>query len=133
MKRFGNTKTGYVGQKKHHNLFRMRLHLMIIMVKAKLEGYPVGSYRKQAVLNIASELHKDVSQMDIRISRSNTSNHLFKERVKLLSVMATAMISEDYPLGIHRREAVLNNIDSIIATAFPSQDFSAYHKILKAA
>jgi len=114
-------------------LFRMRLQLMIIMVKARLEGYPVGRFRKEAVLETASRLHKDVPRIDIRISGSKGTNHLFKERVRLLSVMATAMISDDYPLGIHRREAVLDNVETIVSLLFPEQDFSLYHKILQAA
>ncbi len=115
------------------HLFRMRLHLIIIMVKARLEGYPVGKFRKEAVLENASLLHKDSLRIDIRLPGSKSSNHLLKERVKLLSVMATAMISDDYPLGVHRRAAILDNIESIIATAFPKQDFSFFHEILKAA
>lgn len=133
MKRFGTTITNSDGPTDRHHLFRMRLQLMIIMVKAKLEGYPVGTFRKKAVLDTATDITKDISCVDIRISRSRTANHLFKERVKLLCVMATAMISDAYPLGIHRREAVLDNIESIIAMAFPRQDFSVYHNILKAA
>lgn len=114
-------------------LFRMRLQLMIIMVKAKLEGYPVGPFRKEAVLETASRLHKDVIRVDLRISGSKGTNHLFKERVKLLSVMATAIISDDYPLGVHRREAVLDNIETIVSLLFPEQDLSLYRRILKAA
>ncbi|MDD9304711.1 MAG: hypothetical protein HUK40_21145 [Desulfobacter sp.] len=114
-------------------LFRMGLQLMIIMVKAKLEGYPVGKYRKKAVLENAAWIHKNISTINILIPGSTPSDHLFKERVRLLSVMASAMFSEDYPLGIHRREAVLDNIDSIIKTFFSNQDFSIYHRILKAA
>lgn len=114
-------------------LFRMRLQLMVIMVKAALDGYPVGSFRKEAVLETASNLHKEVSGIDIKVSSARGANHLFKERVKLLSVMAMAIVSEDYPLGIHRREAVLDNIETIIALLFPEQDFSLYHKILQAA
>lgn len=47
--------------------------------------------------------------------------------------MATAIISEDYPLGVHRREAVLDNIEVISQTAFPSQELSLFHDVLMAA
>ena len=115
------------------HLFRMRLHLLIIMVKARLEGYPVGRFRKEAVLENASLLHQETLRIDIRLPGSKSSTHLLKERVKLLSVMATAMISDEYPLGVHRRAAVLDNIESIVATVFPKQDFTLFHDILKAA
>ena len=115
------------------HIFRMRLHLLIIMVKAKLKGYPVGEFRKEAVLENAARLHQDLANPEIKFSGNQTSTHLFKERVRLLSVMATAIISDDYPLGIHRREAVLDNIEIIIETAFPKQDLPLFHEILMAA
>ncbi len=115
------------------HIFRMRLHLLIIMVKAKLKGYPVGELRKEAVLENAARLHQDLAKADIKFPGTRTSTHLFKERVRLLSVMATAIISDDYPLGIHRREAVLDNIEIIIETAFPKQDLPLFYEILMAA
>jgi hypothetical protein len=47
--------------------------------------------------------------------------------------MATAIVCEDYPLGAHRREAVLDNIEMITQIAFPSQDLSLFHDVLMAA
>ncbi|MCG8633687.1 MAG: hypothetical protein MI863_07655 [Desulfobacterales bacterium] len=133
MKRFGNDMVNPEAEMDALHLFRMRLHLLIIMVKARLEGYPVGRFRKEAVLENASLLHQETLRIDIRLPGSKSSNHLLKERVKLLSVMATAMISDEYPLGVHRRAAVLDNIESIVATVFPKQDFTLFHDILKAA
>ena len=115
------------------HLFQMRLQLMIIMVKARLEGYPTGKFRKEAILRNAEQLHRDVSRLDIRVPGSRGANHLFKERVKLLCVMAGALVSDDYPLGIHRRDAVLDNIERIVDIVFPHQDFSQFHTVLKAA
>lgn len=132
MKRFGPTHTSGNKMDDTH-LFLMRLHLLIVMVRAKLKGYPVGDYRKEAFLETAAGVFKIIPNLNISFLGSGTSSHLFKERVKLFSVMATAIISEDYPLGIHRREAVLDNIEIIIQTAFPRQKLSLFHDVLMAA
>jgi hypothetical protein len=132
MKRFGPEKLN-AKQAKETELFLMRLHLLIVMVKASLKGYPVGKYRKQAALDNATYVHKLISDLDISFLNLNSSAHLFKERVKLLSVMATAIVSEDYPLGIHRREAVMDNIDMIIEYVFPEAKFDLFHDVLKVA
>ena len=131
MKRFGAT---LVRSKKMDDthLFLMRLHLLIVMVKAKLKGYPAGEHRKEAVLENAASLFKTIPNINISFL-GNTSSHLFRERVKLLTVMATAIICEDYPLGIHRREAVMDNIEIIIQTTFPRQKLSLFHDVLMAA
>jgi len=133
MKRFGSTPDYPALKMDQVYLFRMRLQLIIIMIKVKVEGYPVGRFRKEAVLETADRLHRDVGSIDIRVPGSNGADHLFRERVKLLCVMATAMVSDDHPLGIHRREAVLDNIETIVTLLFPDQDFSLYHKIFQAA
>jgi hypothetical protein len=132
MKRFGATHISSKEMEDSH-IFLMRLHLLIVMVKAKLKGYPVGAYRKEAVLENSASVFKAIPKLNISFPRSNPSSHLFKERVKLLSVMATAMICEDHPLGIHRRDAVLDNIEIIIQTVFPRQKISLFHDILMAA
>ncbi len=132
MKRFGPEKL-VAKQTNETDLFLMRLHLLIVMVKASLKGYPVGKYRKQAALDNANYVHRLISDLDISFLNLNSSAHLFKERVKLLCVMATAIVSEDYPLGIHRREAVMDNIDMIIEYAFPEAQFDLFHGVLKVA
>ena len=132
MKRFGATQISCKRMDDNY-FFLMRLHLLIVMVKAKLKGYPGGDFRKEAVLENAASIFKSIPNIDISFLGSNTSSHLFKERVKLLSVMATAIICEDYPLGIHRREAVIDNIEIIIQTAFPRQKLSLFHDVLMAA
>lgn len=136
MKLFGSQFCGFSKTTETQNelsLFHVRLHLLLIMVKARLKGFPLGKYRTEAVLENAAQVHKDISKLELPFLESGSSAHLFRERVKLLSVMATAMVSDDYPLGIHRREAVLDNIDIIIETAFPGQNLVLFHDILKAA
>lgn len=132
MKRFGATHISSTEMEDTH-LFLLRLHLLIVMVKAKLKGYPSGAYRMEAVLENSASVFKVIPKLNISSLSSNRESHLFKERVKLLSVMATAIICEDYPLGIHRREAVLDNIEIIIQTVFPRQKISLFHDILMAA
>ena len=133
MKRFGCPKEQMGKPMDPPHIFHQRLQLLIVMVKAKLKGYPVGQYRKAAVVENAALLHKGCARIDIRLPGAHASTHLFKERVKLLSIMASAMISDEYPLGLHRREAVLENMDSIIATVFPKQEIPLFHDILMAA
>jgi hypothetical protein len=132
MKRFGTTHISSQAMDDTH-IFLMRLHLLILMVKAKLKGYPGGGYRREAVLGNSACIFKAIPKLNIFLPSSNTASHLFKERVKLLSVMATAIICEEYPLGIHRREAVIDNIEIIIQTVFPRQKISLFHDILMAA
>ncbi len=132
MKRFGATRIRSKKMDDTH-LFLMRLHLLIVMVKAKLKGYPAGDHRKEAVLKNAAILFKTIPKINSSFLGTNSSSHLFRERVKLLSVMTTAIICEDNPLGIHRREAVIDNIEIIIQTAFPRQKLSLFHDVLMAA
>lgn len=115
------------------DVFLLRLHLLIVMVKAALKGYPIGTHRKKAALDNASVMYNLISQIDISFLELTTSPHLFKERVKLLSVMATAILSEEYPLGVHRREAVLDNIETIAEYAFPEKKLNLFPHVLKVA
>lgn len=132
MKRFGSQH--HQGKKySQDDIFLMRLHLLVIMVKAALKGYPTGRFRKAAVLENAAAVHRLVSDISVPFFKPNTSSHLFKERVKLLSVMATAIINDDYPLGIHRREAVLDNIDVICETVFQDSELYIFPEVLKVA
>ncbi len=116
-----------------NEIFLLRLHLLIVMVKAALKGYPTGEYRKKTALDNAASVHHLISKIDISFLNLSRSSHLFKERVKLLSVMTTAIISDDYPLGIHRREAVLDNIEVIIECAFPDTTLELFPEVLKVA
>jgi hypothetical protein len=132
MKRFGSPDK-LMHTMNESDIFLSRLHLLIIVVKASLKGYPLGKFRKKAALDNAVMIHKLISSIDISFLNLNTSSHLFKERVKLLSVMATAILSDTCPLGIHRREAVLNNIEMIAEYAFPEKNLKLFHEILKVA
>ena len=132
MKRFGPTHIRSRNMDDAH-LFLMRLHLLIVMMKGKLKGYPGGDFRKDAVLENAAIVFKTIPGLNISFLGPRTSSHLFKERVKLLSVMSTAIICEDYPLGVHRRKAIIDNMESIIETAFPRQKLALFHDVLMVA
>ncbi|OGR11827.1 MAG: hypothetical protein A2277_08775 [Desulfobacterales bacterium RIFOXYA12_FULL_46_15] len=132
MKRFGSVNEK-IREMNEDEIFLMYLHLLIVMIKASLKGYPTGEPRKTAALNTANTVHKLISNMDLSFLGLKTSSHLFRERVKLLSVMASAIISEDYPLGIHRREAVMDNIEIITEYAFPNKNLELFHEVLKVA
>lgn len=134
MKRFGasNMNTDTVG---NDHIFTTRLHLLVIMVKATLNGYPIGSYRKKAVIENAKALHRLLSDSDISLAllNFNTSSHIFKQRIELLCVMATAIVSETYPLGSHRQKAVQENLDTIVNIAFPKAKMELYEDLLNVA
>lgn len=132
MKRFG-CRNHPLRSMNENDIFLSRLHLLIVVVKAALKGYPIGKYRKKASLKNAGEIHKMISRMDLSFLGTQTSSHLFKERVKLLAIMVSAIIGENYPMGVHRREAVLNNIDIIESCAFPNSKLELFDKVLKVA
>ncbi len=132
MKRFGSTSED-MAETSPDQVFELRLNLLIIMVKAALKGYPAGRHRRSAVLENAARLHKMAADLDLNEFIVTRSTHLFKERVKLLCIMATAIISDEYPLGIHRREAVFDNIDTLCEQSFFNQQVKHFHDILKVA
>lgn len=132
MKRFGSTNQN-MHEMDENEVFMMHLHLLIVMIKAALKGYPAGKHRKEVALNTAGTVHKLISNLDLSFLELKTSSHLFRERVKLLSVMAAAIISENYPLGIHRREAVRDNIEIITEYAFPNKNLELFHEVLRVA
>ncbi len=117
---------GQAGSMTEHDVFILRLNLLIIMINAALKEYPLGEFRKKAANHNASELYRSIPEFDFSILLNNRSDHFFKERIKLLCVMSSAIFQEGYPLGKHRREAVLDNILRICDTAFPGVTSSAY-------
>lgn len=133
MKRFGSDVVSTPQKMDTPHLFFFRLHLLIIMVKSRLEGYPAGVFRTNAALENTAELQRLAADLSVTVPGGRSANHLFKERVKLLCIMATAMMSDGYPLGVHRRAAILENIDIIANTAFPHKKLTLFHDILKAA
>lgn len=106
------------------DIFFARLKLMIIMAKAYLKGYPMGDYRRRAMLENARHVESesiDIGGLGDRIPQQPQSDanaaydHLFYQRVKLLAVMVKAA-AKGFPIGDHRKTAMEENIDIICQT-----------------
>jgi hypothetical protein len=101
------------------DIFLSRLKLLIIMGKAYLKDFPIGEHRRKAMLENADHVESESVELgglvsplpNIRGPRSER-DHLFYQRVKLLAVMIKA-IANGYPMGEHRRNAMLENIEII--------------------
>jgi hypothetical protein len=91
------------------------------MGKAYIEGLPLGNLRRQAMLENA--LHVETESIDLgglaadgpfqhSSSGSMKFDHVFYQRVKLLTVMIKA-IAKGYPIGEHRKIALIETMDMI--------------------
>ena len=102
------------------HIFICRLKLLIIMTRTYLEGYPLGTQRKAALISNADYIAAESVDLEQLIPvRSKPSakggmnfDHVFFQRVKLLASMARA-IGSDQPMGEHRRAALTDNVDLI--------------------
>jgi hypothetical protein len=102
------------------DIYLARVRLLVIMAKAYLNGYQMGDYRSQAILENAR--HVESESIDIGgMSSESTNNkalelstfdHVFYQRVKLLAVMMKA-VAKGFPMGDHRKTAMEENIDMI--------------------
>ena len=113
------------------DIFSSRLKLLIIMAKAYLSDWPLGTYRKKAVIENANHvfyhsLHlvsesstlKDnvfEPQTEIGSPKKTSEEHLFHQRVQLLAVMAKAL-AEDHLRGHFRKKALIDNLNKICET-----------------
>jgi hypothetical protein len=103
------------------DIFLSRLKLLIIMGKSYIEGLPLGEERRRAMLNNAN--HIELESVDLGGLDGGSSfqpspvgtmdfDHLFYQRVKLLSVMIKT-IAKGFPMGEHRKAALQENLDII--------------------
>ncbi len=103
-----------------------RLKLLLIMAKAKSQGYPMGHHRKTAIIENARIIFTET------LSRSNTvltslssesrhrelsegvtpPDHLFLQRTQLLAVMMSAFAS-GRSQGRFRKKAMAANVKHI--------------------
>lgn len=99
----------------------MRFRLLVIMMKACLDGCPMGNFRKEAIIRNAQELERNLSslpslclQADRYADLESTAEsiHGFNERFKLLIVMAKSFAC-GYPIGTFRRLAIWNTLSAI--------------------
>ncbi len=122
------------------DIFLARLKLLIVSAKAYLENYPLGKYRREAIIKNAKAILMILAQ-DISFKASlrqiNKSldgmdiDYLLNERVKLLAFMAQAF-AEDFPIGYHRRRVIENNVD-YICDVMKIKDIEADADFLKVA
>ena len=113
------------------DIFLSRLKLLIIMAKAYLKNWPIGNYRKSAIIENAHYVFyhslKLVSKKaffkdhDLKTQSDSTSGdvtaeeYVFHQRVQLLSVMAKAL-AENRLSGNFRKKALQDNLDRICET-----------------
>ncbi len=111
------------------DIFLLRLKLLIIMCKAYLNNYPMGKYRKKAIIENARSVFNLLPQISSEYAEryghifnfqtyteskgdKNLYFDVFQQRVHLLTVMAKAL-AEASPMGYFRAKAFKDNIDSI--------------------
>lgn len=113
------------------DIFLSRLKLLIIMAKAYLKDFPIGKYRKSAIIENANFVFYHSLQMASKtafLKSQDLKNHsritpsdeteeeyVFHQRVQLLSVMAKAL-AEDRLTGNFRSKALQDNLDRICET-----------------
>lgn len=118
---------------KSDDLFISRLKLLIIMSKAYLEGYPLGTQRAQAVIDNARAVSREITDWfggEFVNFRSENEQHqgdpmdyYFFQRVKLLTVMAKGF-AEGNPMGEFRKKAMAENLEHICNTLTFDNDLS---------
>jgi hypothetical protein len=101
------------------DIFLSRLKLLIIMVKAYLRNFPIGKYRKLAIIeNAHSVFYHSLQLADSEMQLSMTpgdrtaEEQEFQRRVRLLAVMATEL-AEDRLTGHIKKMALKDNLDRI--------------------
>ena len=114
------------------DIFLSRLHLLVIMTKAYLSGYPLGRYRERSILENATFVKTDAEGLveDIEffgweeIAQNGLQfEPVFYQRVKLLAVMAEAF-AKGHALEDAKREALEKNLDRICETITFSRSVS---------
>lgn len=113
------------------DIFLSRLKLLIIMAKAYLKNYPVGNYRKSALIENAnhvfyhslhlvsetnfSENYGSKSQLGIAFEMDIEEERKFYQRVQLLAVMVKA-VAENRLTEEFRKKALQENLNRICDT-----------------
>lgn len=113
------------------DIFLSRLKLLIIMAKAYLKNYPIGHYRKSAIIENAhhvfyhslklvsethfSENHESERQSGITVEMDMAEERRFYQRVQLLAVMVKA-VAENRMTDNFRKKELQENLDRICDT-----------------
>ena len=121
-----------------NDIFLSRLKLLIIMAKAYLKNYPIGKYRKTAIIENAHHVFYHSLKLTISETQSGITSEVkteeeqeFHKRVQLLAVMAKA-IAEDRLTGDLKIKVLqdnLNRLCEILIFSFHDKDM----KFLKVA
>jgi len=118
MQRFGSNKPSE-SRKEDGDIFLSRLQLIVVMSKAYLEGLPIGTHRKQAIIDNANTLfymslfaEHPVTKPDNRERKVNKESNQFYQKVRLLSVMAKAF-AEGRLVGEQKKQELQENMDFI--------------------
>ena len=114
-----------------NDIFLSRLKLLIIMAKAYLKNYPIGKYRKSAIIENAHhvfyhslqlisetdffENHESESQSSITSKIEIDEENVFHQKVQLLAVMVKA-VAENRLTGHINKKALQDNLDRICDT-----------------
>jgi len=123
------------------DIFLSRLKLLIIMAKAYLKNYPIGNYRKSAIIENAHhvfyhclklvsetnypENHESESQLGIAFEMDTEEERKFHQKVQLLAVMVKA-VAENRLTDNFRKKELQENLDRICDTlifSFHIKDF----------
>lgn len=119
------------------DIFLSRLKLLIIMAKAYLKGFPLGTFRKQAIIENANHVfyqslhlldestffkHSQIdAQTNIASKEKSPTDHQFRRRVQSLSVL-TKSITNDLPMDLSTKTALSDNLNKLSETlAFKCQ------------
>jgi len=110
------------------DIFLSRLKLLIIMAKAYLKNYPIGRYRKSAIIDNVHyvfyhslqlisqtnfpENHESESLSGITSEMDIEEEHEFHRRVQLLAVMVKA-VAENRLTEKFRKKVLQENLDRI--------------------
>ena len=111
-----------------NDVYLSRLKLLIIMAKAYLKNYPIGKYRKSAIIENAHQVfyhslqlisetdflenYESKSQLGIIPEIETEEEHAFHKRVQLLSIMVKTVV-ENRLTGDLRKKALQANLDKI--------------------
>ena len=113
------------------DIFLSRLKLLIIMARAYLKDFPIGKYRKSAIIENAHHVfYRSLitasktaffknqyfkQRLSITSEGETEEEYVFHQRVQLLSVMAKAL-AENRLTGNFRKKALQDNLDRICET-----------------
>jgi len=132
MKKFGPTSED-MRAKCFNDMFLSRLKLLIIMAKAYLKNYPIGKYRKTAIIeNVhhvfyhSLKLASSETQSGITFEVKAKEEQDFHKKVQLLAVMAKA-IAEDRLTGDLKIKALQDNLNRLCEILL----FSVHDKDMK--